>query len=258
MMNVAVVGAGGRMGGMLMRAVAEHDASQLVAASERAQSPRLGEVVADGVTIGEQLRAADAIDVIIDFTAPEATLAHARFAAANNIAMVIGTTGFDGDGLQQLRAMLADQRVVMAPNFSVGVNLALQLVQQTAAVLGDDYDAEIVEAHHRYKVDAPSGTALALGRAVADGRGVDLQQRGVFSREGVTGARKRGDIGFAVVRAGNIVGDHTTAFISDEEQIEIRHVAHDRMVFAKGALRAANWLMGEQPGWYSMADVLGL
>jgi len=258
MMHVAVVGAGGRMGTMLMRAIDARDDSQLVAASERAESSRLGAVVADGVTIADQLRAADTIDVIIDFTAPEATLAHARFAAANNIAMVIGTTGFDADGLQQLRTLLTDQRVVMAANFSVGVNLALQLVQQTASVLGDDYDVEIVEAHHRYKVDAPSGTALALGRSVADGRGVDLQQCGVFSREGVTGARKQGDIGFAVVRAGNIVGDHATAFISDEEQIEIRHVAHDRMVFAKGALRAANWLTGQQPGWYSMADVLGL
>ncbi|MDX8413180.1 MAG: 4-hydroxy-tetrahydrodipicolinate reductase [Mariprofundales bacterium] len=257
-MKVAVVGAGGRMGGMLIRAVDERDGCQLVAATERAQSPRLGAVVADGVTIGEQLLAADAIDVMIDFTAPEATLAHARFAAEHNVAMVIGTTGFDADGLQQLRTILAGQRVVMAPNFSVGVNLALQLVQQTASVLGDDYDAEIVEAHHRYKVDAPSGTALALGRSVADGRGVDLQQRGVFSRAGVTGARKQGDIGFAVVRAGNIVGDHATLFVSDEEQIEIRHVAHDRMVFAKGAVRAADWLMGQQPGWYSMADVLGL
>ncbi len=256
--RVAVVGAGGRMGGMLIRAVAADARCRLVAATERAGSPHLGAEVADGVVVADALSSDQPIDVIIDFTTPSATLAHAKFAADHGVAMVIGTTGFDADGLARLRTLLARQPVVMAPNFSVGVNLALQLVQQTATVLGEEYDAEIVEAHHRHKVDAPSGTALALGRAVADGRGVDLEQRGVFSRHGVTGARKAGDIGFAVVRGGNIVGDHATLFVSDEEQVEIRHVAHDRMVFAKGAVRAANWLIRQPQGWYTMRDVLGL
>ncbi|MDQ6964356.1 MAG: 4-hydroxy-tetrahydrodipicolinate reductase [Mariprofundales bacterium] len=257
-MRVAVVGAGGRMGKMLIRAVAASGSGKLVAATERAGSPQLGVEVADGVVVMDHLQIADSMDVVIDFTAPAATLQHAEFAAEHGVAMVIGTTGFDDRGLRQLRTTLAGQRVVMAANFSVGVNLALGLVEQTAAILGDDYDAEIVETHHRYKVDAPSGTALALGSSLAKGRGVDLKQHAVFSREGVTGARKRGDIGFSVVRAGSIVGDHSTLFISDEEQVEIRHVAHDRMVFAKGAVRAAEWLLSQPHGLYSMADVLGV
>jgi len=258
MIRIAVVGAGGRMGGMLMRAIGAREGCALVAATERVGSSHLGAQATDSVIFSDALPVDEHIDVIIDFTAPDATLNHARFAAEHHIAMVIGTTGFDATGLQQLRTILADSRVVMAANFSVGVNLALQLVRQTASVLADDYDVEIVEAHHRHKVDAPSGTALALGRAVADGRGVDLDQRGVFSRQGMTGARNQGDIGFAVVRAGSIVGDHSTMFVSDEEQIEIRHVAHDRMVFAKGAVRAADWLITQPAGWYDMTAVLGL
>ncbi len=263
-LRVAVVGAAGRMGRMLLRAVLDDDASSLVVATERDGSPYLGGDAGALVGFGDcgtvvttGLPDDSGCDVIIDFTAPQATLAHAEFAAAHGCAMVIGTTGFSDGELASLRQRLSEQRAVMAANFSVGVNLALQLARQTAAILDETYDAEIVEAHHRHKVDAPSGTALALGRAVAEGRGVDLRQRAVFAREGETGARRAGDIGFAVVRAGNIVGDHRTLFVSDEEQVEIRHVAHDRMVFAKGALRAAHWLAAQPAGWYDMADVLG-
>ncbi|MDX8408785.1 MAG: 4-hydroxy-tetrahydrodipicolinate reductase [Mariprofundales bacterium] len=264
MSNIAIVGAGGRMGRMLIRAVMTSDHCTLVAATERENSPSVGKdagilvgATALGVVVCESLQADDNIDTIIDFTAPAATLQHAAFAAAHGISMVIGTTGLDAAGLTQLRTIMAAQSVVMAPNFSVGVNLALQLAERTAATLGEEYDTEIVETHHRHKMDAPSGTALALGQAVAAGRDVDFSERAVYARHGLTGPRKPGDIGFAVMRAGSVVGDHATYFVSDEEQIEIRHVAHDRMVFAKGAVRAANWLVAKQPGWYTMADVLG-
>ncbi|MDQ6950275.1 MAG: 4-hydroxy-tetrahydrodipicolinate reductase [Mariprofundales bacterium] len=262
--RIAIVGAGGRMGRMLIQAVTASEHCTLAAATEREGSPHLGNdaatlvgVDALGITVREALSATDGIDTIIDFTTPHATLQHAKFAAEHGIAMVIGTTGLDDAGIAQLHTTMAAQSVVMAPNFSVGINLALQLAERTAATLGEEYDAEILETHHRHKMDAPSGTALALGQAVAAGRGIDFSQRAVYARHGLTGPRNRGDIGFAVMRAGSVVGDHATFFISDEEQIEIRHVAHDRMVFAKGAVRAANWLATQQPGWYTMANVLG-
>ncbi|RMH52091.1 MAG: 4-hydroxy-tetrahydrodipicolinate reductase [Zetaproteobacteria bacterium] len=252
------------MGRMVVRAVLGDDAALLVAAGERPGSPCLGADAgtligrdACGVALRPELDPSSGFDVVIDFTAPQATLAHAAVAADAGSAMVIGTTGFEPAALEALRARLAGVPVLMAPNFSVGVNLALQLVRRTAALLDAEYDAEIVEAHHRHKVDAPSGTALALGRAVADGRGVALDGYGVFTRHGACGTRPPGAIGFAVVRAGGIVGEHSVRFVSDEEEVEIRHVARDRMVFAKGALRAAHWLRGRPPGWYSMADMLG-
>jgi len=264
MNNIAIVGAGGRMGRMLIRAVMESSHCTLAAATERENAPSLGQDAATligsaalGIMVRESLQPSDNIDIIIDFTAPAATLQHAEFAAAHGISMVIGTTGLDAAGVKQLRTTMAAQSVVMAPNFSVGVNLALQLAERTAATLGEEYDAEIVETHHRHKMDAPSGTALALGQAVAAGREVDFSDHAVYARHGLTGPRQQGDIGFAVMRAGSVVGNHATYFVSDEEQIEIRHVAHDRMVFAKGAIRAANWLATQQSGWYTMADVLG-
>lgn len=265
MMKVIIPGASGRMGRMLVKAVSEQDGAELVGATERPGSQLIGTdagqvaaIGAMGVTLTDDLGTIGNADVMIDFTVPEATLEHARFAAANGIAMVIGTTGFTDEQLAGLKDILKNTPVVMAANYSVGVNLALQLIRQAAAVLGDEYDAEIYEAHHRHKVDAPSGTALAMGRALAEGRGIDFAKAAVYAREGITGAREGGSIGFAVVRAGNIVGDHKAMFVSDEERIEIGHVAADRMVFAKGAVRAADWLGQQSSGWYDMRDVLGL
>jgi len=210
------------------------------------------------VPITDDIRQCPAADVLIDFTAPTATLRHATFVAERGMGMVIGTTGFDAVQIQQLHDILADSPVVMAANYSVGVNLALSLIERAAQVLGDDYDAEIFEAHHKHKVDAPSGTALAMGKALASGRGVELDDVAVLSREGITGVRKPGSIGFSVVRGGNIVGEHQAMFIADEERIEINHTASDRMVFARGAVRAAGWLSAQPVGWFDVQDMLGL
>ncbi|RMH61876.1 MAG: 4-hydroxy-tetrahydrodipicolinate reductase [Zetaproteobacteria bacterium] len=264
-LRVIVAGASGRMGRMLVAAVAEHRQACLVGATERHDSAYLGRDAGElanagtlGVRIVDSLDDCAEADVLIDFTTPNATLANARYVAAQGMAMVIGTTGFSAEQLGELRLALAGAPVVMAANYSVGVNLALNLIRQAARVLGDDYDAEIYEAHHRHKVDAPSGTALAMGKAVAEGRQVALDEVAVYAREGITGARERGAIGFSVVRGGNIVGEHRVMFIADEERVELAHVAADRAVFAKGALRAAVWLRDRRPGWYSMQDVLSL
>lgn len=264
-LRIIVAGASGRMGRMLVRAVSETEGVELVGATERTGSPLVGTDAGNlagagalGVQVCDDLACCAEADVLIDFTVPEATLANAEFVASQGMAMVIGTTGFAPMELERLRQLLADTPVVMAANYSVGVNLALNLIHQAASILGEDYDAEIFEAHHRHKVDAPSGTALAMGHALADGRGVRLDDVAVRSRDGITGERKPGSIGFSVVRGGNIVGEHKAMFIADEERIEINHIASDRMVFAKGAVRAARWLKGQGPGWYDMRDVLGL
>jgi len=264
-LRVIVAGASGRMGRMLVRAVSETEGMELAGATERVGSPLVGTdagtlagVGALGVQVCDDLECCAEADVLIDFTVPAATLANAEFVARKGLAMVIGTTGFEPQELERLRQLLAGAPVVMAANYSVGVNLALNLIRQAASVLGDDYDAEIFEAHHRHKVDAPSGTALAMGTALAAGRNVNLDDVAVRTRDGITGERKPGSIGFAVVRGGNIVGEHKAMFIADEERIEINHIASDRMVFAKGAVRAARWLKDRQPGWYDMRDVLGL
>lgn len=263
--RVVITGASGRMGRMLVRAVTEAKGMALVGATERPGSEFLGRDAGElagietlALRLTESIENCHEADVVIDFTAPKATLEHARFAAQNGMRMVVGTTGFKAEQLVELKATLADTPTVMAANYSVGVNLALNLVKQAAEVLGPDYDAEIYEAHHKHKVDAPSGTALAIGRSLAEGRGVDLEKMAVYAREGITGARKTGMIGFAVVRGGSIVGDHKAMFISDEERVEISHVAVDRMVFARGAARAAAWLKSRKTGWYDMRDVLGL
>ncbi|PIP03191.1 MAG: 4-hydroxy-tetrahydrodipicolinate reductase [Zetaproteobacteria bacterium CG12_big_fil_rev_8_21_14_0_65_54_13] len=263
--RVIVVGASGRMGRMLVRAVAESRHGLLAGATERPGSEFVGRDAGElagvetlAVRIVDDINACADADVLIDFTAPAATLKHAAFAAGRGMGMVIGTTGFDAAQMQQLRDTLADSPVIMAANYSVGVNLALSLIERAAQVLGDDYDAEIFEAHHKHKVDAPSGTALAMGKALAAGRGVALDDVAVLSREGITGVRKAGSIGFSVVRGGNIVGEHQAMFIADEERIEIHHNASDRMVFARGAVRAASWLSEQSTGWYDMQDVLGL
>lgn len=264
-MRVMVTGASGRMGRMLVRAVSDASGVDLVAATERPGSEYIGRDAGEvagiqtlGIPISDNPSACHEADVLIDFTAPAATLAHARFVAERDMRMVIGTTGFDDARLRELREILSGVPVVMAANYSVGVNLALQLIRQAASVLGPEYDAEIFEAHHRHKVDAPSGTALAMGRAVSEGRGVDFDQAAVFSREGLTGERKAGSIGFAVVRAGGIVGEHRAMFVAGEERLEIGHIATDRMAFARGAVRAAVWLRTQATGWHDMLDVLGL
>jgi len=265
MHKIIVVGASGRMGRMLVRAVAESKTAKLVAATERAGSTFLGTDAGElagvqtlGVAIQRDLPSDMTADVIIDFTTPKATLQHAHFAAQHGIHMVIGTTGFDKAELQQLESTLVNSATVKASNFSIGVTLALQLIEQAAAVLDADYDAEITEAHHRHKVDAPSGTALSMGEALASGRQVTLDDVAVYSREGITGVRENGSIGFSVVRGGDIVGKHQVLFAGLGESLEIQHTATDRMTFARGALRAALWVGQQKSGLYDMCDVLGL
>jgi len=265
MMRVIITGASGRMGRMLVRAITESEGAELVGATERPGSGFVGGdagnvagVGALGVTLVDDMSALPDADVLIDFTALDACMEHAEFVASHGMRMVIGTTGHSVQQLQDLRNILIASPTVMAANYSIGVNLALQLIRQASQVLGPEYDAEIFEAHHKHKKDAPSGTALAMGRTLAWGRGVDFDKAAVFAREGITGEREAGSIGFSVMRAGNIVGEHKAMFVSDEERIEIGHVASDRMVFAKGAMRAAHWLMDQRAGWYGMEHVLGL
>ena len=266
MQRIAVMGAAGRMGKTLIEAVQQADGAQLSAAIDRADSSLVGadvgELVAQGkigVNLSGDLNAVlDQFDVLIDFTHPSVTLKNLEICRAAGKAMIIGTTGFSPQEKQLLAEAGKQIPIVFAANFSVGVNLCLRLLDTAARVLGDDVDIEIIEAHHRHKVDAPSGTALRMGEVVANALGRDLQKVAVYGREGQTGARERETIGFATVRAGDVVGDHTVLFAADGERVEITHKASSRMTFAKGAVRAALWLQGRQPGLYDMQDVLGL
>ena len=266
MIRIAIAGAAGRMGRTLVEAVANHPETRLGAALERPGSEPIGAdagtlagLAASGVRLVDDLAAvADSFDVLIDFTAPAATLAHARVCAAHGKALVIGTTGFTTEQKIQLEGATAGLRLCMASNFSTGVNVCFKLLELAARVLGEDSDIEIYEAHHRHKVDAPSGTALSMGEVVAAALGRDLSRVAVYSREGQTGARDPRTIGFASVRAGDIVGDHTVMFAADGERVEITHKASSRMSFARGAVRAAVWLAGQPAGRYDMRDVLGL
>ena len=219
----------------------------------------LGGWAAPGVVVRDDMAeaAADA-DVIVDFTAPAATLAHAEYAAGSGKSMVTGTTGFTDGQRETLLAALGKIPCVFAPNMSVGINLLLELARGTAFSLGDGYDAEIVETHHGRKVDAPSGTALALAESVASGRGRDLSDVARYERHGNTGPRKKGEIGVQTLRGGDVVGDHTVMFLGDGERIELTHRATSRENFSSGALRAVKWIAGKPPGIYSMRDVLGL
>jgi 4-hydroxy-tetrahydrodipicolinate reductase len=205
--------------------------------------------------VGAAVRAAD---VLIDFTRPEGTLAHLAACVASGCAMVIGTTGFNAEQKATIAAAAAAIPIVFAPNMSVGVSVLLSLVEEAARRLGPAYDIEIVEMHHRHKIDAPSGTALLLGKAAAEGRKIDLAKRSLRSRDGHTGARPAGDIGFAALRGGSVVGDHTVIFAGNSERIEFSHKAESRDIFAHGAVKAALWAKGQKPGLYSMTDVLGL
>lgn len=265
-LRIAIAGAAGRMGRTLIGACAEQPGLALTAAFEHTGSAALGldagvlaGLPANGVVIAadDQLGTIP-FDVLIDFTGPAATLAHAGACAAAGRAMVIGTTGLNPAQKAGLAAAATRTPIVFAANMSVGVTLCLALLRQAARVLGDDFDVEIIEAHHRHKVDAPSGTALRMGEVVAETLGRDLEQCAVYGRQGQTGARARETIGFATVRGGDVVGDHTVLFAGDGERIEITHRASSRLTFARGALRAAAWLAGRPAGLYDMQDVLDL
>ncbi|WP_457787895.1 4-hydroxy-tetrahydrodipicolinate reductase [Pseudomonas sp. PL-6] len=266
MQRIAVMGAAGRMGKTLIEAVRQAEGAQLTAAIDRPDSSLIGADAGELVGLGKigvalvgDLAAATAeFDVLIDFTHPSVTLKNLEICRAAGKAMVIGTTGFTAEEKQLLSEAAKQIPIVFAANFSVGVNLCLKLLDTAARVLGDDVDIEIIEAHHRHKVDAPSGTALRMGEVVADALGRDLQKVAVYGREGQTGARARETIGFATVRAGDVVGDHTVLFAADGERVEITHKASSRMTFAKGAVRSALWLQKRQPGLYDMQDVLEL
>ena len=265
-MRIAVLGAAGRMGRNLIRAVHEMPGCVVAGAAEMAGSPVIGQDVGEMAGIGQlgQPVISDAIelftrsDAIIDFTSPKATVEFAGLAANARIVHVIGTTGFDDSHEAAIRAAARHATIVKAGNMSLGVNLLAAVTKRIAAALDEDFDIEIVEMHHKRKVDAPSGTALMLGAAAAAGRNVDLNEKSVRSREGHTGERKRGDIGFATLRGGDVVGDHTIIFASDGERIELTHRATDRSIFARGAVKAALWGRDKPPGIYSMTDVLGL
>jgi 4-hydroxy-tetrahydrodipicolinate reductase len=260
------MGAAGRMGKTLIEAVQQAEDAQLSAAIDRADSSLVGadvgELIAQGkigvALVGDLQAVLDRFDVLIDFTHPSVTLKNLEICRQAGKAMIIGTTGFSPQEKQLLNDAGKQIPIVFAANFSVGVNLCLKLLDTAARVLGDEVDIEIIEAHHRHKVDAPSGTALRMGEVVANALGRDLQKVAVYGREGQTGARERETIGFATVRAGDVVGDHTVLFAAEGERVEITHKASSRMTFAKGAVRAALWLQGRQPGLYDMQDVLGL
>lgn len=266
MTRIAIHGAGGRMGRALIEAVRDADGGELVAALDRPDSPLIGVDAGEmaglgslGVAIGGDLAAlGDGFEVLIDFTAPQATLAALAHCRAHGRGMVIGTTGLDAEQKQAIAEAAETIPVVFAPNMSVGVNLTFKLAELAARVLGDSVDIEIVEAHHRHKVDAPSGTALRLGEVVAEALGRDLEECAVYGREGHTGPRERRTIGFETIRAGDIVGEHTVLYAANGERVEITHRATSRMTFAGGAVRAAQWLAGRDRGLFDMQDVLGL
>lgn len=263
--RVGITGAAGRMGRMLAEVITQPEMScELAAAIERPGSSLLGadmgELIggdASGVMVTSDLAsAADKIDVLIDFTVPEATLSQAAICGTNALPMVIGTTGFTDAQAAELAQSTASVAVCQSSNFAPGVNLTFKLAEAAALALGDRVDVEIVEAHHRHKIDAPSGTALSLGEAVAEALGRDLEETAIYGREGRTGARGRDTIGFSTIRAGDIVGDHTVIFAGEGERIEITHRASSRMAFAQGAVLAACWVLQQTPGRYSMQDVL--
>ena len=265
-MRLVVVGAAGRMGRMLIRAIDQAEGCRLVAAVERPGAAAIGEdagllagLTPLGVAVtGDAPAAFATADGVLDFTAPEATVAFADLAAQAGILHVVGTTGLEPAHLARLAAAAAHTPIIRSGNMSLGVNLLAALVRKVAATLGTDWDIEIVEMHHRMKVGAPSGTAVLLGEAAAEGREVDLAQQRVAGRDGITGARAPGTIGFAALRGGTVVGDHKVIFAGAGERLELAHVAEDRSLFAQGAVKAALWGRGRAPGLYSMADVLGL
>ncbi len=265
MMKIAIAGATGRMGKMLIEAVLNTPDTQLAGALEHSSCPQLGEDAGSflgkktGVMISSDVAQALAnAEFLIDFTRPEGTMAHLAIAEKTGTKMIIGTTGFNTEQIASLKKVSAKLAIVFAPNMSIGVNATFKLLEIAAKMLNQGYDIEIVEAHHRHKVDAPSGTALKMGEVIAQALGERLDDVAVYAREGHTGERKEGSIGFATIRGGDIVGDHTVLFAGDGERIEISHKSSSRQSYAQGSLRAARFLQKQTSGLYDMQDVLGL
>ena len=266
MLRIALVGVSGRMGLCLIKAAALSDQAELTVAVSRPESLAIAKDAGElagistlGLPVGDDLAAMlDQFDVLIDFTRPDASMNYIEICRQAGKAVVIGTTGYNEAQKAAIAAAAKDIAIVLAPNFSVGVNLSLKLLEMTAKVMGDYTDIEVIEAHHRHKVDAPSGTALRMGEVVAQTLGRDLKDCAVYGREGETGARDRKTIGFSTIRAGDIVGEHTVMFADEGERVEITHKASSRMTFANGAVRAAIWLEDRAAGLYDMQDVLGL
>jgi len=264
--GIVVTGASGRMGQMLVRTIADSGKARLAGCIERRGHPWIGRDIGEcmgggplGVTVTDDaLEAFAGAQGVVDFTSPEATVEFSALAAQARLVHVIGTTGLGPGHLAKIEAASRHAVIVRAGNMSLGVNLLVRLTQKIAAALDEDWDVEVVEAHHRMKVDAPSGTALMLGRAAAEGRGVRLEDAMVSGRDGITGARERGSIGFSAIRGGDVVGEHDVIFAADGERVVLRHLATDRRIFARGALRAVLWGQGRKPGQYDMMDVLGL
>lgn len=264
--GIVVTGASGRMGQMLIRTIGQSDKARLAGAVERPGHEWVGQDVGQAmggqplgvVVTDDPLEAFSQAQAVIDFTAPQATLEFAALAAQARCVHVIGTTGMTDEQIAALEPASRHAVIVRAGNMSLGVNLLVQLTKKVAAALDEDFDIEVIEAHHHHKVDAPSGTALMLGEAAAEGRGVSLADVSDRGRDGITGARKRGDIGFQAIRGGDIVGEHDVLFAAPGERIMLRHLATDRAIFARGALKAALWGQGKSPGQYDMVDVLGL
>ncbi|HHI76531.1 MAG TPA: 4-hydroxy-tetrahydrodipicolinate reductase [Gammaproteobacteria bacterium] len=265
-MRVAVVGAAGRMGKNLIQAVCNTEGLELTAATERPDSSLIGSDAGElagvgklGVPLSHSLvKVVDQFDLVIDFTSPEATMIHLDICREHGKKLVIGTTGLDEEQKARVREAAGEIAIVFAPNMSVGVNLCFRLLELAARVMGEGSDIEIIEAHHRHKVDAPSGTALRMGEVIADTLGRDLQKVAVYGRQGHTGPRDPETIGFETIRAGDVVGEHTVWFATEGERVEITHKASSRMTFANGAARAAAWLAGQEKGLFDMQDVLGL
>ena len=266
MIRVAIVGAAGRMGRMLVEAVAADEQCMLGAAIIKPGEPVVGVDVGDLVGVGtlnvlltDDLRSVvDDFDVVIDFTSPQSTMAHVELCRQYGKGIVIGTTGLNSEQTAVLAKAAEETAIVFAPNMSIGVNLVFKLLEVAAKVLGDDADIEVIEAHHRHKVDSPSGTALKMGEVVAETLGRELQNCAVYGREGHTGPRKRDTIGFATVRAGDVIGDHTVLFASEGERVEITHKASSRVIYARGSMRAVRFISTKSSGLYDMQDVLGL
>ncbi|PPD33198.1 MAG: 4-hydroxy-tetrahydrodipicolinate reductase [Methylomonas sp.] len=266
MVRIALVGVSGRMGLCLIKAAALADHAELTVAVSRPDSLSVGKDAGElagistiGLPVGTDLAPViDEFDVLIDFTRPDASMAYIEICRQAGKKVVIGTTGYSETQKTAIADAAKEIAIVIAPNFSVGVNLSLKLLEMTAKVMGDYTDIEVIEAHHRHKVDAPSGTALRMGEVVATALGRDLKDCAIYGREGDTGARDRKTIGFSTIRAGDIVGEHTVMFADEGERVEITHKATSRMTFANGAVRAAVWLEGKSTGLYDMQDVLGL
>jgi 4-hydroxy-tetrahydrodipicolinate reductase len=265
-MKIGIVGCGGRMGRMLVKQVTQTQGCKICGGTEPTGSPFMGNDLGtlagleplDVVVTESAADLFEMADAVIDFTSPVASVSHAKLAAKYGKIHVIGTTGLSNDEQQEITATGQNAVIVQGANMSLGVNLLAQLTKKVAEILDEDFDIEILEMHHHHKVDAPSGTALLLGKAAAEGRGVDHDTVADRGRDGITGARKRGDIGYAVLRGGNVVGDHTVMFAAENEIIEVTHKAGDRAIFARGAVKAALWAKDKTAGNYDMMDVLGL